>query len=310
MYNSGDIAGCERLYSKTYESLLRDPVVLSTPSLKSILELQQSKLVPAAASPAAHKQNAWALRHGFDAVLALLKSPLFLSSGLAAAAPIKPSPTPSPPRPSSLPTPSALGPSYLTASGTVPVLPPLLDCSVPEIVRQWYSLNDDVMGGISSGSFSFNSELSCGQFQGHVRTENSGGFSGVRCLLSASLQQYHGFVLQVLNVSSEAKAFEFLVQDKDAVSQGGINFRVPFTLPPIPDVKASDTSTVQQSASSVAKFTRVVIPFSAFEGRGTWRGQAVPQARLRWTAVVTVGLMILKPQVGPFRLLVRSVGVY
>eukprot|EP00808_Paulinella_micropora_P000825 g34801.t1 len=288
MYNRGDVAGCHRLYAKTYESLLRDPLIICTPSLASILQGQKAQLLPADTA-AAHNRNAWTLRHGFDAVLALLHSPRFQATSPAAAAAVAT-------RSHDHSAAEAQAGQAGTGSPTV-----LLDCTKPDVVRTWYALNDGVMGGVSSGAFSFSDRHHCGLFQGQVRTENFGGFSGVRCPLRTSLEGRRCIVLEVLNGSQEKKTLELLLQDQ-AAANSGINFRVPFTLPP---------STIPSSGDGQAKlnFTRVEIPLSAFDGRGSWRGRPLPTQTLRWSAIQCVGFMILKPHVGAFQLLVKSIAV-
>ena len=50
-------------------------------------------------------------------------------------------------------------------------------------LKQWFIVNDDVMGGISESNFSINKDGS-GVFKGYVSTENNGGFCSIRHSLS------------------------------------------------------------------------------------------------------------------------------
>ena len=50
-------------------------------------------------------------------------------------------------------------------------------------LKQWFIVNDDVMGGISKSNLS-TSEDGDGIFQGYVSTENNGGFCSIRHSLS------------------------------------------------------------------------------------------------------------------------------
>ena len=50
-------------------------------------------------------------------------------------------------------------------------------------LKQWFIVNDDVMGGISESNLS-TSEDGDGIFQGYVSTENNGGFCSIRHSLS------------------------------------------------------------------------------------------------------------------------------
>lgn len=224
--------------------------------------------------PGSHNENAWALRRGLDEALRMLDT-------LAT--------TPN----TQAPSPSAAQRGVQSKGVGQQESKTLLDFTNPRNVQAWYSLNDGVMGGRSGGAFNYDSERNCGSFSGFVRTENNGGFAGARCQVPPSIAavaaKSNGIVLEVANTDSKAKTFELLLQDTDA-AQKGVNFRVPFSLQPSNN------------------FSRVRIPFSEFK-RGTWRGRPVA-ANLRLSALSVIGFMILKPQVGPFQLLVKSIGVY
>ena len=50
-------------------------------------------------------------------------------------------------------------------------------------LKQWFIVNDDVMGGISESNFSISKD-GYGIFQGYISTENNGGFCSIRHSLS------------------------------------------------------------------------------------------------------------------------------
>jgi len=50
-------------------------------------------------------------------------------------------------------------------------------------LKEWFIVNDDVMGGISESNFSINKDGS-GIFKGYISTENNGGFCSIRHSLS------------------------------------------------------------------------------------------------------------------------------
>ena len=50
-------------------------------------------------------------------------------------------------------------------------------------LKQWFIVNDDVMGGISESNFSINKD-GYGIFQGNISIENNGGFCSIRHDLS------------------------------------------------------------------------------------------------------------------------------
>ena len=56
---------------------------------------------------------------------------------------------------------------------------PLVDFSDESIARQWISVNDDVMGGISEGQFRITDDKTL-EFSGNLSLENNGGFASIR----------------------------------------------------------------------------------------------------------------------------------
>ena len=50
-------------------------------------------------------------------------------------------------------------------------------------LKQWFIVNDDVMGGISESNLSISNDGN-GIFQGYISTENNGGFCSIRHSLS------------------------------------------------------------------------------------------------------------------------------
>lgn len=322
--------------------------------------MQQAKVVPIDTEAslqeqqAQHNKNAWALRHGFDAVLAMLQSPVFMAMAQANSAGRTGSTAASVTTPGAAPAAGASGAADGKQDGGIIWG---VDCTIQKVVDAWYSLNDGVMGGISQGSFGYFSDkeakaalrlssigsagtekdkrtesVGYGLFQGQVRTENYGGFSGVRLrvppLPPGTAKGGGGFLLHVLNLEPKSQTLEFLVQDSTSARQG-INFRLPFTLAPCPmqptsatAIKAVDkqensgipkgtTAARQSSALAPAlPWQEVRLAFSSFKGRGTFRGRAMPGQVLSWEALSVVGFMVVKPHTGKFRVLVRSLGLF
>lgn len=72
--------------------------------------------------------------------------------------------------------------------------------------QDWYIVDDDVMGGRSSGNFTINKD-GHGQFSGTVSLENNGGFSSVRHRFSTKeVSSYSKFVLRV---KGDGKTYQF-----------------------------------------------------------------------------------------------------
>ncbi|WP_230627067.1 CIA30 family protein [Photobacterium angustum] len=57
----------------------------------------------------------------------------------------------------------------------------MIDFTQPNEHQYWTTVNDDVMGGISTGKFSYDGSIS--QFTGELSLANNGGFSSVNRLL-------------------------------------------------------------------------------------------------------------------------------
>ena len=55
----------------------------------------------------------------------------------------------------------------------------LMDFSDASVTRQWLSVNDNVMGGVSDGSFRFTDDKTL-EFSGNLSLENRGGFASIR----------------------------------------------------------------------------------------------------------------------------------
>ena len=69
---------------------------------------------------------------------------------------------------------------------------------------QWYSVNDNVMGGISRGGFSI-TEKQTGEFSGQLSMQNNGGFSSIRTRIdNGILAGYDGFDLRVRGDGSKS----------------------------------------------------------------------------------------------------------
>eukprot|EP00873_Tetraselmis_striata_P026413 jgi/Tetstr1/446677/TSEL_003616.t1 len=159
----------------------------------------------------------------------------------------------------------------------------------------FWPMNDDVMGGMSESEVVFSEEENSGAFVGTVRTENNGGFASCQLRLPQSfarMSDYDGFYVDCCcpEEADAAKVFQFMAKDAEALATQ-VNFKVPFRAP----------------AGSERR--RVLIPFSAFD-RPEQMGRRVHRPELNTEAVREVGIMVLRPDVGPFRLLLREVGIY
>ena len=80
-------------------------------------------------------------------------------------------------------------------------------------INNWQVVNDDVMGGRSSGSFSLD-EDGHGVFQGQISLENNGGFSSVRYRFGEMNTKEYSKV--VLRIKGDGKKYQFRIKEKSS----------------------------------------------------------------------------------------------
>lgn len=77
-------------------------------------------------------------------------------------------------------------------------------------LRNWHTINDTVMGGVSYGHIKINEEGN-GVFTGKVSLKNNGGFCSVRYPLpKRRIGKFHSFVLKVYG---DDKAYQFRIKE-------------------------------------------------------------------------------------------------
>lgn len=73
----------------------------------------------------------------------------------------------------------------------------LFDFSSPEKSGDWYTINDDVMGGISQSNIHLNADKTA-TFTGKVSLENNGGFASIRSRLDINKESiFNGVALRI-----------------------------------------------------------------------------------------------------------------
>jgi len=91
----------------------------------------------------------------------------------------------------------------------------LFDFNAQSELSNWIVVDDLVMGGRSTGSFSLTPE-SHGLFKGRVSLENSGGFSSVRHRFAP--KQVGEFTKVKLRVKGDGKAYQFRIKSSAGYS--------------------------------------------------------------------------------------------
>ena len=76
-------------------------------------------------------------------------------------------------------------------------------------MKNWYVVDDSVMGGVSSGRMGVNDE-GHGMFEGHVSLDNNGGFSSIRYI--AGNTKLQGCSKFVIALKGDGKAYQFRVK--------------------------------------------------------------------------------------------------
>jgi hypothetical protein len=77
--------------------------------------------------------------------------------------------------------------------------------------QQWYTTNDDVMGGISNSSLKI-TENGNAEFSGTVSTENNGGFAMVRLPVNIKLKENNSKI--VLKIKGDGKKYQLRIKSK------------------------------------------------------------------------------------------------
>ena len=104
-------------------------------------------------------------------------------------------------------------------------LPPLLlfDFTKKANIQDWRVVDDVVMGGVSSGSFSLNPD-GFAVFEGAVSLENNGGFSSVRYRFPKVKTE--GYSSIVIKLRADDKKYQFRIKTNSTDSH---SFIAPFS---------------------------------------------------------------------------------
>lgn len=160
----------------------------------------------------------------------------------------------------------------------------LLDLADPVLCARWHSIDDGVMGGMSSSQLR-HEPMGYALFAGQVSLANGGGFASVRCQPCELGRQ--GVTAYLLHVRGDGRHYKLNLRTDDAFD--GINYQARFHPP-----------------AGVWSICRL----ATADFSPNWRGRPVPDAvPLDTSRVRQIGLMIADRQAGPFALALRSVAV-
>ena len=158
-----------------------------------------------------------------------------------------------------------------------PLSKPLIDFGDASASRQWLSVNDGVMGGISRGSFRITDDKTL-EFSGNLSLENRGGFASIRTR-PADLEM-DGYDTIALRVKGDGRTYNFNLRTSSSRAAG--SYRAPMK---------TQKNTWQEIRISLNDFE-----YTAY-GR---RVRGVEP--LRADNVQSVGFTLSDKKAGPFRL--------
>lgn len=140
----------------------------------------------------------------------------------------------------------------------------------------WYTVDDDVMGGVSSSRVEI-AEPNTLLFSGNMSLENNGGFSSVRSNWNiVDLSGYDGVLLRVLG---DGKVYRLRIRTEETGSDIVYNGAFETT----PD-----------------KWIQVYVPFAKMVP--TYRGIVMDVDQLDVTSIGSIGFMLSDKQTGDFEL--------
>lgn len=159
----------------------------------------------------------------------------------------------------------------------------LFDFADPTSVAEWNSIDDRVMGGVSSSRLRHD-PAGHAVFEGTVSLERNGGFASIRS--APDNRGKPGAQTCSIEVRATGKRFKLNLLTDDAFDS--INYQASFSPEPA--------------------WQTLHIPLATF--RATFRGREVAGApALEPARIRQVGLMIAERQAGPFALEVRGIGL-
>ncbi len=155
----------------------------------------------------------------------------------------------------------------------------VVDFADADFVKQWYAIDDRVMGGVSRSGLASTPDQTA-VFAGEVRFDHGGGFASVRGPVGTYGDAMDGSTALILRVRGDGKRYTLNVRTDPGFDSPA--YQAVFA----PPKDAWD---------------ELRIPFERFEAR--FRGRAVTDApRLDPAGICSFGLLIAERQKGPFRL--------
>ena len=148
-------------------------------------------------------------------------------------------------------------------------------------IKDWYIVNDGVMGGLSKGKIQLTDE-GYGQFSGHVSLENNGGFTSVRHdFETVNISEYSGFILEI---KGDGNDFQFRVK---STQNQQYNYVCTF--------------------KTTGEWQTIKIPFS--EMYPTYRGYRLRRQNFSGKQVASMAFLIANKKEQDFSILIDNISV-
>ncbi len=162
----------------------------------------------------------------------------------------------------------------------------LYEFSQSSDARQWRTINDTVMGGVSSSSFNTSGD-GIGVFTGYVSLENNGGFASVRS--RAQFRDLSDWTGLALRVRGDGRSYKLGL--KNDMSWNSVMYQASFE-------------------TVAGQWTEVRLPFKSC-CTPQFRGRDVPDApALDPSRILQISLLISDKQEGPFELEIDWIAAY
>lgn len=155
-----------------------------------------------------------------------------------------------------------------------------LDFRDPAVVGEWASVDDRVMGGLSTSRIVATPEGL--EFIGVVSLAHNGGFASIRARPRA--HDLAGTTTLLLRVRGDGQTYKLALRTNEAFD--GVQYQARF-------------------ATRAGEWIEVVMPMTDFQP--TFRGRQVEVPALDPGRIRGFGLLIADRQAGPFRLVVESI---
>jgi monofunctional biosynthetic peptidoglycan transglycosylase len=159
----------------------------------------------------------------------------------------------------------------------------LFDFSKPDAAKQWQTVNDGVMGGVSDGRFKITDNKTM-EFFGTLSLENNGGFASVRSR-EAKLGLEKGDSI-VIRIRGDGREYTFRLNVPRSISRN--SYRQSFT-------------------TKKDEWIEVTLPMEKFVA--TWRGRVFPNEKFDPSNVTGMGIQLSDKKAGPFKLEVEWIKV-